>query len=305
MLGHVSYPSVLLALLAAGLFAVSVNLQQHVARASALAIAQAPDAGPVRRPWLPVLGLLRRLMRDRAWLTGWLLNVFGFLAHAVALHLGAIAAVQAILVVQLLFAMMLNAARRGIRPRPRDWAATLAVSVGVVLLVLQRGPVGQVVPPSSAVLAFLGAVVTLIAGLLVTARGLGRTSQARSALVAVGAGLCFCVTAVMVVLVTADPRVDWPVLVLVASAVTGSLLVQDAFASGSLPTALTAMTITDPVASAIAGALLFDAAPPAGLQLLLGLPSAVLLIATGVVVLANSSTLHDERDHHEAARVYA
>ena len=30
MLGHVSYPSVLLALLAAGLFAVSVNLQQHV-----------------------------------------------------------------------------------------------------------------------------------------------------------------------------------------------------------------------------------------------------------------------------------
>ncbi len=35
MLGHVSYPSVLLALLAAGLFAVSVNLQQHVARTSA------------------------------------------------------------------------------------------------------------------------------------------------------------------------------------------------------------------------------------------------------------------------------
>jgi hypothetical protein len=50
MLGHVSYPSVLLALLAAGLFAVSVNLQQHVARTSALAIAQAPDVGSVRRP---------------------------------------------------------------------------------------------------------------------------------------------------------------------------------------------------------------------------------------------------------------
>jgi drug/metabolite transporter (DMT)-like permease len=293
--------SLLLALLAAVLFAVSVNLQQHAARTSAL------DRVPAKeRPWLPVLGLLRRLIRDRAWLAGWVLNVLGFAAHAVALHLGAIAAVQAILVVQLLFAMMLNAARRGIRPTGLDWLATVAVCVGVVMLVLQRGPVGQVVPSRSAVAVFLVVVVSLLGVLLAVARAPGRAGQARAALVAVGAGLCFCVTAVMVVVVThdltQDLRLDWPVLVLIASAVTGSLLVQDSFASGSLPTALTAMTITDPVASAVAGALLFDAAPPSGAQLLFGLPVAVLLIATGVVLLANSSTLHDERDHTVGAR---
>jgi hypothetical protein len=75
----------------------------------------------------------------------------------------------------------------------------------------------------------------------------------------------------------------------------GSLLVQDSFASGSLPTALTAMTITDPLVSSIVGAVLFDAIPPAGVELAVGLPASGLLIAAGVVVLANSATLHDER----------
>ncbi|MFF3876929.1 DMT family transporter [Streptomyces sp. NPDC001978] len=306
------YASVLLALLAAVLFAVSVNLQQHVARGSALESGSTPPRAPAKeRPWLPVLGLLRRLVRDPAWLAGWGLNVLGFAAHVVALHLGAITAVQAILVVQLMFAVMLNAARRGIRPMPRDWLATGSVCVGVILLVLQRAPVRQVVPDRSAVLAFLAVMAGLLALLLALARRPGRAAQTRAALVATGAGLCFCVTAVLVVVVTHDlatgPRaaLDWPLAVLVVSPVTGSLLVQDSFASGSLPTSLTAMTISDPVASAVAGALLFDAAPPSGLQLVVGLPAAVLLIATGVVLLANSSTLHDERDHAPGASALA
>jgi drug/metabolite transporter (DMT)-like permease len=292
--------SVGLAVVAAVLFAVSVNLQQHAARSSALGRTDTPD-----RPWLPVLGLLGRLTRDPGWLVGWLLNVLGFAAHAVALHLGSIAAVQAILVVQLMFAMMLSALRRGIRPLPRDWFATAAVCTGVVLLVLQRGPVGQLLPSRGDLAGFLVVVLGLLGVLLVVARSLGGRPQPRTALVAVGAGLCFCVTAVFVVVVTADlagadgpwDALDWPLLVLIGSAVTGSLLVQDSFASGSLPTALTAMTITDPVASAVVGAVLFDAARPSGLQLTMGLPSAVVLIAVGVALLANSTTLHDERDH--------
>jgi hypothetical protein len=94
---------------------------------------------------------------------------------------------------------------------------------------------------------------------------------------------------------------DWPLLCLLASAVTGSLLVQDAFASGSLPTALTAMTITDPLVSAVVGAIVFDATPPTGIHLWLGLPSCGLLVGLGVALIAGSSTLHDER---QVARGY-
>jgi drug/metabolite transporter (DMT)-like permease len=269
------------------LFAVSTVLQQGAARTSAR------RRGPRgRADWLPVLGLLGRLLRDPGWLVGWLLNVAGFAAHALALHRGSIAAVQAILVVQLMVALMLTAYRRGIRPSPRDWVGTVAVCAGVATLVLLRGGVRQSVPSRASVALFVLVVVAVVATILVVARRLA--AQVRTALVAVGAGCCFCVTAVLVVVVTNDPVLDWPLLCLVGSAAGGALLVQDSFASGSLPTALTAMTITDPAASALAGAVLFDVDRPAGLELTVGLPVSATLIVLGVVLLANSATLHDE-----------
>ncbi len=125
--------SVILAVVAAILFAVSTVLQQNSARSTAMARPAARH-----RAWLPVLGVLGRLVRDPAWLVGWLLNVLGFVAHAVALHLGSIAVVQAILVVQLILALMITAARRSLRPSPRDWFATAIVCAGVATLVLLR-----------------------------------------------------------------------------------------------------------------------------------------------------------------------
>lgn len=80
-----------------------------------------------------------------------------------------------------------------------------------------------------------------------------------------------------------------------AVALHGGLLAQDAFASGSLPTALTAMAVTDPVASWVIGALVFDLHPPAGPTALLGSAAAGLLVVAGVAVLANSPTLHERR----------
>jgi hypothetical protein len=277
----------LLALLAAVFFAVSTVLQQGAARRSA------HRRGPRQRAdWLPVLGLLGRLLRSPAWLAGWLLNVAGFAAHALALHRGSIAAVQAILVVQLMVALMLTAYKRNIRLMPRDWFGTVAVCVGVAILVLLRGGVRQSVPARTSVALFVVVVVAVVITILVLARRLA--AQVRTALVAVAAGCCFCVTAVLVVVVTSDPVLDWPLLCLVGSAAGGALLVQDSFASGSLPTALTAMTITDPAASALAGVVLFDVDRPAGLELMLGLPVSAALIVLGVVLLANSPTLHDE-----------
>jgi hypothetical protein len=110
-------------------------------------------------------------------------------------------------------------------------------------------------------------------------------------------------TAVFVVLVTDDldrlglvaTVFDWPLYGVAMSTVCGGLLVQEAFASGSLPTALTAMTIADPTASFLAGMLLFDATAPSGVGAVFGIPIAGALAAVGVTVLANSPTLHDER----------
>ena len=71
----------------------------------------------------------------------------------------------------------------------------------------------------------------------------------------------------------------------------GLLLVQDAFAGGSLPAAMTAMVTTDVVASWILGTVLFDARPRLDGPTLWGSAVAVGFIALGVVALANSPTV--------------
>ncbi|GAA2403444.1 hypothetical protein Cme02nite_74840 [Catellatospora methionotrophica] len=142
------------------------------------------------------------------------------------------------------------------------------------------------------------AAVVLIGVLLAAARGRpGRT--ARTALTGVAAGTGFSTTAVLTVVVadqfaTGGPIatvLDWPVYALGLSGLVAALLAQEAFGSGSLPAALTAMTVADPVLSWLWGALLFDEAPPAGLAALWTLTLAGAAIATGVALLAYSPTL--------------
>jgi hypothetical protein len=289
--------SVALALLAASMFATSAALQQRAARRAAReATGQAPGGR-----WLPVLGVLRRLLRDRRWLAGWVANVAGFGAHAAALHFGSILVVQALMVTQLLLALALG----GRRPLRRDWVGTLAICTGLAMLLVVHGGATTHGPVQrSEVARWVLLAGALIVGLVVAARLARRSPQARSALVAVAAGICFSLTAVFVVLVTDDLArggigavlTDWAMLGLAASTSVGGLLAQDAFAAGSLPTALTAMTMADPLTSAAAGAFLFGTGAGAGAGTLAGYALIGLLLATGVALLANSPTLHDERD---------
>jgi hypothetical protein len=292
--------TVALSLLAAFVFALSAALQQRAARG------EARRAGLDRRgpAWLPVLGVLNRLVRDRRWLAGQLANVAGFAAHAAALHVGSITVVQPLLVVQLLFALALG----NRRPLRRDWTGTLLVCAGLaVLLSAHAGkPVHRADRGHLALTVLLA--VAAIGGLLVAARFARRRSQARAALVAVAAGICFCLTAVFVGVVAGDLSrgglaalaTEWAVLGLAASTTTGGLLAQDAFAAGTLPTALTAMNITDPTASVLVGTFLLGAGAPAGPGALVAYAG---LVSAGVALLANSPTLNDERDRYGAAEV--
>ena len=122
-------------------------------------------------------------------------------------------------------------------------------------------------------------------------------------LVAVGAGICFAMSAVFITLTTdsllhrgvAATATDWVGYALAVSTLAGLLLGQDAFAAGSLPTAVAAMTITNPIASYLAGVFAFDVRPPTSPGALAGVAAAGALIAGGVIVLAHSPTVHDER----------
>ncbi|MFD8247382.1 DMT family transporter [Nocardia sp. NPDC059691] len=272
------------ALSAAFLFAVSAFLQQGAARQAATASGQGR--------FLVIAAIARRLITDRRWLAGQGANVAGFVVHAVALRFGAIAVVQALLVVQLLFALPFAALRRGRALLARDWAGTSAVCAGLMLLV------GPGIPEHSAVRTqLLPGACAGVFGTVVVLFGLSRTvrsTQVRSALVAVAAGCCFATTAVLVVVATRTlPDPSWALLGIPVSTVLGGILTQEAYARGSLPTALTAMTITDPVLSYLAGLTLFTATIHPRPALLACAATAVIV---GVALLANSPTLHDERE---------
>jgi drug/metabolite transporter (DMT)-like permease len=320
-----------LSLLAALLFAAAAAFQQAAAHRTAASAAQSGgdqsgggqsgggqsgggqsgggrSDGVEARPgrlvgWLPVLGFLGPLVTDRIWLAGWVTNLVGFLTQAAALHLGSISVVQPLLVAQLLFALPLSTLRSRRRLLPRDWLGAGTICVGLVVLLSVRGAAPQSGTPSRLhVLLATAAAAVLVVGAVAAARAIGREPQLRAALVSVAAGVCFAMSAVFITLTTADlvhrgvgaTAVDWPGYALAGSTALGLLLEQDAFATGSLPTAVAAMTITNPVASYLAGVLAFDTAAPGSPGALAGVAVAALLLVVGVIVLSQSPAVRDE-----------
>ena len=120
-------------------------------------------------------------------------------------------------------------------------------------------------------------------------------------MLSVGAGLCFAVSAVLMKLTANDlvergvaaTAADWPGYTLAASALTGVVLGQWAFATGSLPTAVATMTITNPVASYLIGMLAFPT-PQLGPSRLAATALAGALIVAGVVALSRSSIVQPQ-----------
>ena len=296
-----------LSLVAAFLFAASAALQQVAAHRTATAAAAREPAttAPARQwaTWLPVVPLLNRLVRDRVWVLGWVTNLAGFFVQAAALHYGSISVVQPLLVAQLLFALPLGTMLNRRRMLRRDWFGAASVCAGLVILLSVRGAApttGDADRPS--VLLATSAAIVLVIGLVVAGRAVTGQSQLRAALISVAAGVCFCMTAVFITLTTADlinrgagaTATDWPGYALAAASLLGLLLEQDAFAAGSLPTAVAAMTITNPVASYLAGVLAFDVTAPGSPGALAGVASAGLLVVVGVIALAQSPNVHEE-----------
>jgi hypothetical protein len=174
--------------------------------------------------------------------------------------------------------------------------SALAVCAGLVLLLTAGASPLNGAPHRHRVLI---ATVCMV-GLIVILRQLSRHTFPWLAgpLVGVAAGLCHALNAVYLKLTVEDlyhggaavMLSDWPVYALAVTAVSGMLLVQIAFASGPLPPAVAAMSVTNPVASFVLGILAFDAPAPRGLGVLSAIAVSGVLITVGIVGLANASS---------------
>lgn len=287
-----------LSLLAAFVYALGAALQQRAAARE----------GIRRKP----LTLIGRLVRRRLWLGGWLINVSGFFVQAAALRVGNVAIVQPLLTTELLFAVPLSTMRAQRRAARRDVAGAIAICAGLATFLQVHGaaPLDQGRADRARLLTtlpFAAAFVLLLAATTIALHpraghvAASHPHVARpmaAAVLGTAAGICFAYTAAFIVLTTTNllgPGVlatarDWPGYALAGSTATGIVIEQQAFATGTLPPALSTMTIANPVVSYVIGIVAFHISAPEAASAWAGLAGAAALIAIGVWLLATSPT---------------
>lgn len=275
------------ALAAAFCFALSSALHQRAAK-------QQPRHG-VFDP-----RLLLRLGRNRLWLSGWIPDSAGVVLQVIALRLGPLSVVQPVMTSGLFMAVLIEAAMLRRRVAPRD---LLAVTVGVAgltaFLVLADVRPGV---PSGRPTAWIGTAICaalIVSACVVAARRL--VGAARGAILGAASGLAYSVAAALAKELLSGRHdsllktvASWPLVALVVVVAVGLLLNQTAFQHGRLAAPLTAVTLTDPVASVIIGSAVFQETLTTDPVRSLGLVLAGLTAAAGVSLAAKTSSTSSE-----------
>jgi drug/metabolite transporter (DMT)-like permease len=262
---------------AAVAYAVASVLQHHAAT-------RQPAALSMRA------GLLVQLASRPAWLAGIGADVTGFVLQFVALGMGSLAVVQPVLVSGLLVALPLGAlvARRQLTHR--DWVAAGAIVVGLAGFLVVAHPADGVNDVRGRTWLIISIALLVPAAALVAAapQRFGRERRARC--LAAAAGLVYAFTAALTKTTAhllsrgLGPLVRaWPPYALLGAGVVGMLLAQSAFQAATLDASLPTLSVVDPLASVVVGALAFHEAianSPAALFLEM---VAVALIVAGVL----------------------
>lgn len=235
--------AVLLSITAAFLFAVSSVAEQRSTKL-------APERGSLSPR------LLADLARQRRWLAAIGVQVTGNALQVVALHFGALALVQPLIVSDLLFAVLIAASASHRRVDRLMLAGVLCAAGGIGCFLAVGRPHGGhrtvgfgAAPP----------LVTALAATLAVCIAAARLSppRFRSVWLAVACGADFGVTAFLLKVVPdtlphgfGDPLRQWPLYLLVVVGPLGFLLNQSAFQAGVLiAPVLAIITALDPLVS--------------------------------------------------------
>ena len=229
---------------------------------------QTPDAR--RRGLRPLLHFLVATARHPLWLCGIAADVGGVTLQVTALHIGALAAVQPLLVTSIVVSLLFNHRIAGTRVEAREirGGIVLVVAIGGFLLVSGASSpavTGPVQPADVAPAVSVGVVAVLLA--LVSVLLSRRLPHGRgAALLGVTTGVTFACTAALIkscsnIVLAHGPvalLTSWQPYVLVAAGLAGLVLTQLAFQAGPLRASLPATASVDPLVSIALGVLIYD-----------------------------------------------
>lgn len=238
------------ALLAAFFAAVGIVVRQRAIQAEAEDL---PESGAIVPSWA----------RAPAWWLGTLGAVGGYVFQAVALAHGSLLLVQPLLVSSLLFVLPLGARLSNQHVRGRDWGWALLLTAALTVFVLVGQPrEGHYRAPVQAwSVALSTAVPVVVICVLAARRAAGRR---RAMLLAGGVAVLLGMVAVLTKVSTHRLVADgWLGLltvpapyVLVALAITVTVLQQSAFHAGALQASVPIMLVGEPVVAVLLGVVI-------------------------------------------------
>lgn len=270
---------------AAATFAVAALLQQLAAR-------KVPQAASLRP------ALLLDLLRRPLWLGGFGAMLLGYAFQAIALSFGPVALVQPIVATELVFALPLAMWAGHLRAGVREWLGIAAVVGGITLFVVTASPrPGQADPGPLLWMCILVPAAAVV--ILVGALAAGPPSPRRAGLLAVNAGICFGLIAVLTKSVTHLAGHGAGVLfshfepyALVAVGVMAFLFSQSAFQAAPIINSMPIHDLVEPLLAVLIGATVLDERfATGGVAPLLEVAGAA-FACIGVMVLARSRIIH-------------
>ena len=273
-------------------FAASTNLKHSSA-------AELPDVHRFRAG--AVARFAAATLSHRLWLAGLVTDGIGLTLQVFALHLGALAVVQPLLISGLLFALLLRR-RRGRRVTTHEvrWALVLTGCLVAFLFLVGTNPTGGDGPDRlpAVVAACAGVLVALFCLLLAHRR---RPAADAAALMGVAVGVVYAASAALLKGLT-DQAVrgplaaltSWQLYTVIVVGAIGLFLSQLAFQAGPLTASLPAIATVDPLLSIVVGVLIYDEHIHRGPWSGAGLLALMLLLGLSVVELGKVDTLERE-----------
>ena len=256
--------------------------------------------------------LVFRLARRPVWLAGIASMILGFVFQVTALHYGALALVQPILALELLFVFGYMAFLGSRTVRRRDWLAATAMSAGLGLFLFAASPSGgrQHAPPSLWLLAGLITLAVVLGGLAVAfglRRRMQRSDSQRAAILGALTGVAWGFVAAVIKEFSYHLNngltgifTNWSVYVLIGAGAASLLLASHALAAGPLAASQPGFTILDPLAASLLGLFLFGEHFQAGTVDLFFEAVALALILAGVSALSHSHLIVGEDESRQA-----
>lgn len=233
------------------------------------------------------------LVRQPVWLVGQAFGVAVFVLTGVALYFGALAVVQPLLVLELIFVLALRRFRLREAIPVKSWYAASAICLGLGGFLAVADINGGTRRPHAIEWITVVLVWGAVAGLFILAGRRGSPAR-RAACLAVAAGVVWSVDASFVKQATDTLQlygffglfVHWPIYALLFSSSSGIVLTQAAFQVGPLWASQPAMLIADPLASIILGVQIFGEHFRSSTPAIIGQALALTAMCLGVVFMS-------------------